>query len=451
MRIPCLKPTAVILALGAALTPIVGAAQQGPTERPSRQHSFVRGSDTLRSLRSRFTLRAKAIQSFLSGQSRANAPTRDDLKRAAAIIVDQAAQDLFGNGKISVSEYAALTGNEKDKPAYPSEPEDVSHTFQIGGTISNSITGGGGTGGGLVPAYSLSTNAYSLLFALNFTTGKTVGNSSSGSTPAADAASSASSITSGQGALLLNPGSSALGVNFLGIWYFSPPTGLYDRLIEGIAGEFDARSTAQGDLKAALDLVASSVPGTSVVTNRRHRHSLGVLTLDLAERATVADEQDKGVAPQPAPAPTDEVVKIPRGNIKGVWGLYSRLGVAFLDFAGSNSAADATNKTTASGGVFSPAVGLQYMLGDYTDDTKIHFGFQVGATARLIFGDITQGSNMILRRNLIEHTQFFSPEVTGFVSYKNIRPYVRWTNMNGAVPGLSGSQVVFGADLFASF
>jgi hypothetical protein len=90
------------------------------------------------------------------------------------------------------------------------------------------------------------------------------------------------------------------------------------------------------------------------------------------------------------------------------------------------------------------------------DANQYQFGVSVGPSFRFIAGDLAQGTNESLRKELLGTAKksMTGMEMEFFVRMNSFRPFVRYSRFNlpGSIniPGFSGSQVIFGVDVLSA-
>jgi hypothetical protein len=137
------------------------------------------------------------------------------------------------------------------------------------------------------------------------------------------------------------------------------------------------------------------------------------------------------------------------GDVQLVWGIYANIGFAqfTLNNGTQTSGTKATSTTPASlsapTSLAFPSLGIEARYGDVTDGNKLHFGAQLGVTARWVFGDAVNTSLFPS-----SDRKLLGPEALIFAQYKSATLFVQYTRMAGSgISQFSGSQITIGTQI----
>jgi hypothetical protein len=388
---------------------------------------------------------SRAVINWKPGASKAN-------KRLVRDAVRNVLAERPGLVRLRVSS-VPLTAEEQEKrsegPASTKlqvdEESQEGSGVALGATVASSDDE---SEGGLVPALTLRGRRYALVVGWNTASRQTIESQAEEGSGDDDSAA-----REAFGSALLNSGTATQSFNVLFFRELKVWAGKKQSQATSVADD-DGPKALKHDLgtpQYTLEREVYNEIRAAITKRKAAAADSGTLT-DAKERESTTDANTLIGATVGEPGSEDSsVIEVSQRRL----GLFSRIGIAGLDFKGETSEDDSAIKTI-SGHVFAPAIGLQYLIGgsDKNED-ELQFGVEAGYTWRYLFGNIAQDGNRPFRVHNFSsgRTHFSGPEITFFAKWKDqARPYVRYTDLSpGNLASFSGSQVVIGVDIFTSF
>jgi hypothetical protein len=299
----------------------------------------------------------------------------------------------------------------------PAEPLVTGQSLTAGGEVTKQ--NGGGSGGGGFTGYQMNTRWSVMRLSYNGLSSASV-----------DVSSPATF-----GSSLLNPGSQTQSINLFWKGTLGEST-QYDRLVDAVADILDGYERPTGKpneghqpcynkLKARFvsGIVPSDAKGFRPIASK-------IIRFYEAHASQTTPSQNNTPASNNPP----QVQTSLPADVQLVWGPYFNVGFSQITFTNGS-------KSSASGSLIFPSLGVETQYGDVTDPNKLHFGLQVGATARWLSGSVPY--DMVpkgIRRVL-------GIEARVFAQYGSGTLYIQYTRMAGTLPSFSASQVTFGTQI----